>query len=95
MGVPRFFKLPQHKRFEYSPLYYDERKEEIEKIKQKYNTENSTTSGTEKNAYRPNIKGQMRNYYAKNTRASRKTSTIRLLVIILFLLSITYYLLFY
>ena len=27
MGIPRFFKLPKHKQFNYQPLYYDPIKE--------------------------------------------------------------------
>ena len=38
MGIPRFIKLPSHKRFEYSPRYWDpekeEREERIRQIKQ-------------------------------------------------------------
>lgn len=30
MGIPRFIKLPGHKRFEYTPRYWDPEKEEFE-----------------------------------------------------------------
>lgn len=91
MGVPRMFKLPKHKKFEYSPLYYDERKEQLEKIKQKYDY-NESEGGKESSEYRPNIKGQMRSHFNKNSGKSQKASNIRLIIIILGLLAITYYL---
>jgi len=44
MGIPRFFKIPQHKQFNYEPLYYDERKEKlqerIKRIEQEYGVDN-------------------------------------------------------
>ena len=43
MGIPRFIKLPGHKKFEYSPRYWDPEKEEredrIRRIKQEMGIE--------------------------------------------------------
>jgi predicted nucleotidyltransferase len=91
MGLPRFFKLPQHKQFHYEPLYYDERKEKlqerIKKIEQEYGVNNG-----EKNV-RSLTKGSFSHYYDRKRKTQRYSST-RLILIIIFLLFVAYYLFF-
>ncbi len=91
MGIPRFFKIPQHKRFHYEPIYYDERKERLEErirqIEQEYGIKNGED-------YTPTIrKGFISHYYSKRKKAQRY-STTRLIIILIFLGFITYYLFF-
>lgn len=94
MGI-RFFHTPKNKKFNYSPRYYDEQKEELERrvrqIKRELGVEE--LSDTDK-PYIPNIKGQMRGVFKRNT-AERKRSNLRLAIILVVLVTIVYFLLFY
>lgn len=88
MGIPRFFRLAKNKQFHYTPLYYDQRKEELEERIRQIEEEHGVRKDDE---YKPGIKkGQMQSYYNKN-RAERSHSNIRILLIILFLLFLVYY----
>jgi len=92
MGLPRFFRLSQHKRFNFVPRYYDERKEELEKRVKII--EKEMCVGKDE-IYVPRIrKGQMRGYFQK-TRRVKKQSNIRLIIIIIVLFIITYFLLYH
>lgn len=42
LRLPRFIKLPEHSRFEYKPVYYDKRKEELEEKVNKYKEKKTT-----------------------------------------------------
>ena len=88
MGIPRFIKLPGHKRFNYTPRYWDPEKEEFEervrRIKQEMGVEvprdpNRTT--IRRGSFR-----QVRNLKVKATR----NSNIRLVVILAVLFIISY-----
>ncbi len=88
MGTPRFIKLPSHKRFEYSPRYWDpekeEREERIRQIKQEMGIK--LPSGPNRTTI---TRGSFRQARQKaNVRASR-SSNIRLVIIlaVLFLLA--------
>jgi hypothetical protein len=89
MGVPRFFKTPGPKRFEYSPIYWDPDKEErddrIKRIKQEMGIETESDPGGT-----TITRGSFRQF-KKNTkvRASRN-SNIRLVVILAVLFIISY-----
>ncbi len=91
MGIPRFFKIPQHKQFDYQPLYYDERKEKlqerIKRIEQEYGVNNG------KEYVRSMTKGSFSHYYDRKRKAQKYSST-RLIIIIIFLLFVAYYLFF-
>ncbi|HBF86992.1 MAG TPA: hypothetical protein DDX39_00005 [Bacteroidales bacterium] len=89
MGISSFFKVQKHKQFDYKPLYYDKRKEELEQIKQKYNVEITENGSSE---YRPNLKGKIRSHYEKSSRPAPRTSSTRLIVFIIILIFIGYYL---
>ena len=93
MGLPVFFKLPKHKRFNFVPRYYDESKEELKKKVENSNPGRDVTRNS--STYVPNIKGQFRRYYRRSTNKSRQHSNIRLIIIIIVLFIIAYYLLFY
>ena len=80
MALPSFFKLQQHKTFNYSPRYYDERKEKMqERIK---SAEIEMGINSDKQGYQTRItRGSMRGYI---TRAGeeKKQSNVRLMIIL-------------
>lgn len=84
MAIPSFFKLPKYKDFNYSPLYYDERKEELEKKKK----EASGISFSEKPIM---MKGIFRDRVKSNRKNALNKSNVRLITIIIFLFLILYY----
>ena len=88
----RFFKLPKNKEFNYVPRYYDEQKEELNERIKKIEQEMGVKSES-KEAYVPNIKGQMRSYYNKNVK-EKKQSNLRLILILIALFIIAYFLFF-
>jgi len=88
MGFPRFFRLASPKRFNYIPVFYDEReeklKERIEKIEREMGKEKTKD-------YKPIIvKGTMRSYLKKSRKADRYSS-IRFILIFAVLLAVAYY----
>jgi len=87
MGLPTFFKLPQYNRFQYTPLYYDEKKE----TREKRNAELGLTAEPPKPG--STIKGNMRRKYNRS-QSSNKTSNIRILLIAGMLLIVAYWILF-
>lgn len=80
MGFPRIFKLPQNNRFEYKPLYYDKKKEALEKKKKFYA---DLKEKKENGEYVSDIKGK---FSKKNVRSTfskeNKISNIRLYTIV-------------
>jgi hypothetical protein len=91
MGIPRFFKIPQHRQFHYEPIYYDERKERLEERIREIEAEYGIKHGDQ--PLRTIRKGSFSNYYGRKKKAERY-STVRLIIIILFLAFISYYLFF-
>jgi hypothetical protein len=91
MGIPRFFKLPQHKQFHYEPIYYDERKERLEERIRQIEAEYGIKS--DDSPIRALKKGSFTHYYERKRRAQRY-STTRLIIIFIFLLIISYFLFF-
>ncbi len=87
MGIPRFFKLPKSKGFNYKPLYYDPVKEEREQRRR----EIAKQLGLKDDGnYIPSIKhGSMRSRSKRNLKVPR-SSNIRLIIIILILLLCAY-----
>ena len=91
MGIPRFFRTPEHRRFHYEPVFYDERKEKLEErikaIEQEYGIKR------EDQPSRTLGRGSFSSHYGRNKKAHRYSNT-RLIVIVAFLLFISYYLFF-
>jgi len=91
MNIPRLFKLPEYKKFTYRPLYFDPDKEEREarlrdsRVKAGIKPEGPYTPGIQR--------GTMKSYFKQNETV-KKQSNLRLILIILFLLFISYLLLF-
>jgi hypothetical protein len=85
----RFFYLPKGRKYNYQPRYYDERKEELERRKKRIDRELGLDENASSDMYIPNIKGQMRKHL-KVRKKARKSSSIRMVIILAVLLLITY-----
>jgi hypothetical protein len=89
MGIPRFIKLPSHKRFEYSPRYWDpekeEREERIRQIKQEMGIE--VPSDPNRTTIR---RGSFRQVRQQAKVKATRGSNIRLVVILAVLLFLAY-----
>jgi hypothetical protein len=98
--VAAFFRLPKTKQFQYKPRYYDERKEELDKriaqIKSEMGITDDQPEGNKyfRGDYKTHIKGQMKSYFNK-ARRQKRTSNVRLLVILLALLALAWYIIYF
>ena len=88
----KLFHTPKNKRFNYSPLYYDEKKEELEKRIRRIKQEMGKPE--DEDIYIPNIKGQMRGGYFKRSQEQKRRSSFRLVFILVILFLIAYWLIF-
>ncbi len=89
LKIPQFSKLPKHNRFNYSPLYYDKRKEELEN---KIKTAKQQKELQEKGEYKPEIKGKfVRKFDRGVIKKHNKSANVRLAIIIGFLGVILYF----
>jgi hypothetical protein len=89
MGLPRFIKLPGHKQFNYSPLYWDPekeaREERIRQIKQEMGVD--VPGDPTRTTIR---RGSFRTVGQKAKVKASRTSNIRLVVILAILLFLAY-----
>jgi hypothetical protein len=80
-----FFKIPQHKRFEYTPRIWDpakeEREERLKRIREELGIVDNTSGGK---PYIPNIRGSFRREYeqSKNGKKQFNHNRIRSYIII-------------
>jgi hypothetical protein len=89
MKFRRIIKLPEHKKFNYTPVYYDPRKEALEEKVKKIKDE---LASEKSNDYRPDFKGKFTNINRSNIRRKHnKSANLRLFIIILFFGAITLY----
>ncbi|MFP4526252.1 MAG: hypothetical protein ACLFNL_07680 [Bacteroidales bacterium] len=91
MGL-KFFHIPRAREYGYKPIFYDERKEELERRKRAIDQEQAMEERMGKEAYIANIKGQMRGYM-RMARKERKKYNIRVAVILAILFFLAYLLL--
>lgn len=91
MGLPRFFRTAEHKQFHYEPIYYDERKERLEERVRQIELEHGIKNGGK--PVRTIGKGSFSHYYDRRKKTQRYSST-RLILIIIFLLFVSYFLFF-
>jgi len=90
--LPGFFKTREPKRFNYQPRYYDEQKEDLQQRIRQIEQEMGVDNGE---AYVPKIrKGQMGNLYRKRRKKLQRQSNIRLFIIFLILILISWFLFF-
>ena len=74
-----FFKQNKHKRYNYTPRYYDERRERLDDIKKKYGVIEDESG--EKGAYR---RKSFRDDWTQNSKTqNNKNSKIRLFIILI------------
>jgi len=80
-----FFKLNKNKKYNYTPRYYDERKERLDNLKKKHGLIEDDNEGKRFN------RTNFRNEWSQNSKIqSNKNSRIRFLVILAFLLLAAY-----
>lgn len=92
MRLAGFFKLPENKEFSYSPRYYDERKDDLQRRVERKKRELGIDTGN--TGYTPDFKGQFRFRAMRDRKARNKMLMIRRIIIIatVILLVIVFYL---
>lgn len=90
--ISNFFRIQKNKTFNYTPRYYDERKEKLQERIRQIELE----MGMKKDGdYKPSIsKGSIRGQIKKNARRADKKSNIRLFIILIVLFALAYILFF-
>jgi hypothetical protein len=89
MGIPRFIKLPGHKRFEYTPRYWDPEKEEFEERVRQIKQEIGIDVPRDPN--KTTIKrGSFRQVRQQTKVRASRNSNLRLVIILATLLVIAY-----
>ena len=88
--LPSFFKQNQHRRFEYSPRFYDERKERIQEMRKKYGGSDTAEKFSSQD-FRLRMNSEWRQ---SNSRKSSKGANMRLVIIVMALFLISYLILF-
>tara|TARA_B100001939_G_C16823358_1_gene565345 strand:+ start:576 stop:914 length:339 start_codon:yes stop_codon:yes gene_type:complete len=89
----RFFKLPQHKRFDISPRYYDEQAERLNTRRKEIALELGLNENDEKIERELRIRDKFREHNNRPSFIGKSFwSNIRLIIIFMILLSIFYYL---
>jgi cytochrome c-type biogenesis protein CcmH/NrfG len=79
-----FFKTPKNKKFHYKPVYYDQKKEEREKLFK-------PAVGEDTAGYEDALRERMRMRWKRNTgNSERKTSRQRLIIILAVILLLAY-----
>ena len=98
MAIPNFFKQNKPRGFNYSPRYYDPKKEEREARRAMSGEQGaeSREQGAHSTAYRSTImRGSMKNYFPRQRERIERHNMIRLIVIVLILVLITYFFLYF
>lgn len=91
----KLFHTPRNKRFNFSPRYYDEQKEDLERRVEQIKQEMGVNDGDPNKPYVSKIrKGEMRGYFKKSQEYKRR-STIRLVIILIVLITLAYFLLYF
>jgi hypothetical protein len=101
MGIPSFFKQNKPRGFNYMPRHYDPVKEEREARRHAMGLGQQEESGRQsgdsteqspiRGAFRRSMKGgSMKGYFSNRKESTRNHSTIRLAVIIIILVLVTY-----
>ena len=94
MAIPRLFRLPQHREFNYVPRYFDPEKAEREERLKQLKKEREINEFIEENeGASSRIKGNFNHYFYRSKRV-RKQSNLRLLIIVIGLMILSYYLFF-
>ena len=87
MAIPNFFKQTKPRGFNYTPRYYDPKKEEWEARR--------AMSGEQRAHFTPYrsriVRGSMKNYFPRQREKAERNNMIRLIVIVLILIIIAYF----
>ena len=91
----RFMKVNKHKRFDYTPRYYDERKERLNKMVEKH--QKDAQSDTDRLAYREKLKQRIADNWENNaaSASASRAANLRLIIILVVLLAAVYFILDY
>ncbi len=97
--IGRFFHIPQSKKFNVRPRFYDPDKEEREERVRRIKEEMGIVDEKANNGkpFKPNIKGQFRKadgWQAKSSDSARRSQNKRLIYLVL-ILALIFYLFFY
>jgi hypothetical protein len=94
MAIPNLFKQNKPRGFNYTPRFYDPKKEEREARRAMSGEQDAESSGQAAGStpYRSRIvRGSMKNYFPRKREKAEKNNMIRLIVIALILIIITYF----
>ena len=91
----RFMKVNKHKRFDYTPRYYDERKERLDKLVKKHQKE--TELNTDRTEHRERLKQRIADNWENNAASvsASRAANLRLIIILVVLLAAVYFILDY
>ncbi|MFZ5942264.1 MAG: hypothetical protein ACOYXB_16985 [Bacteroidota bacterium] len=94
MGIPRFFKLPKNRQFSYTPIYYDQDKEERLERERRIRAEMGLA--VEETGQRSSMiqRGSFRQSISQKQVKANRYSNIRLFVILGVLLLLAYLILY-
>ncbi len=81
---PSFFKPQKNRKFSYTPRYYDERKERLEKLKKQYNDDSKAN-------IEARIRGKISRKSARKSPGLFANANLRTFIIIGILIIIVYY----
>ena len=92
----QFIKVNRHKRYAYEPRYFNERKERLNSLIEKYKKEEKETDISSA-AYRARIKQRIEQSWDMNAAKSNhaRSANVRLVIILIALLLLTYFVLDY
>jgi hypothetical protein len=91
----RFFHTPKNKKFDFSPRYYDEQKEDLQRRVEQIRQEMGVKEDDPNNPYVSKIrKGQMKGFLKKAAK-QKKQSNGRLFLILIILAAAVYFLLYF
>ena len=91
----QFIKVNRHKKYNYSPRYYDERKERLERLIEKYEEKEDVDKQSAE--YRARMKQRIEQSWEMNSASasSARSANVRLIIILAALLLLTYFILDY
>lgn len=93
----QFIKVNRHKKFSYTPRYYDERKERLDRLIEKYEEDDTEKVDKQSAEYRARIKQRIEQSWEMNssTASKARSANVRLIIILAALLLMTYFILDY
>ena len=89
----KFMKVNKNKRFDYTPRFYDERKERLNKMREAYSDEGEADTAQRRERLRDNMQTSWGLESARSTQS--RAANVRLIIILAALLLGTYFILDY